>query len=91
MSCRQLVNLKGMSECGKMNFFHGMGEILRVYTLAGTHHISIGKPLLTTAEFPYDLDTTSLAMTILQPDREVVEAVLEEMLEYRNEDGIILV
>lgn len=68
---RQLVNLKGMSECGKMNFFHG-------------------KPLLTTAEFPYDLDTTSLAMTILQPDREVVEAVLEEMLEYRNEDGIIL-
>ncbi|KAI0310794.1 HAD-like domain-containing protein [Amylostereum chailletii] len=46
-------------------------------------------PTLTTAEFPFDFDTTSIGLTALGHDREVVHSVMNEMLQYRNEDGII--
>ncbi|KAI0319615.1 HAD-like domain-containing protein [Amylostereum chailletii] len=42
------------------------------------------------AEFPLDLDTTSIGLTVLPRDRDVVNSVLDEMLQYRNEDGIVL-
>lgn len=41
--------------------------------------------------FPDDLDTTSMALTVLQPPSEVVTSVLDEMLEYVNADGTIQV
>ena len=51
----------------------------------------LGKPLLTTERFPNDLDTTSLALMVTDCDDKVVNSVLDEMLGYVNEDGIIMV
>lgn len=40
-------------------------------------------------KFPCDLDTTSIALTILpQNDRGKVNGILDEMLTYRNDQGI---
>ncbi|KAJ5710996.1 hypothetical protein N7488_005152, partial [Penicillium malachiteum] len=50
----------------------------------------IGSPLLTTERLPNDLDTTSLALTVLPVDLHVIHSVLDEMLGYRNDDGIFL-
>jgi hypothetical protein len=50
-----------------------------------------GKPKLTTDYFPNDLDTTSIALTTLRMKDEVAASVLDEMLQYVNEDGLVLV
>jgi hypothetical protein len=50
-----------------------------------------GKGQLTTEEFPFDLDTTSLALTVLKRSKEIAESVMDEMLEYVDPDGIIQV
>jgi hypothetical protein len=50
-----------------------------------------GKPLFTTEEFPYDLDTTSLGLTVTNADETTVFSVMDEMLEYVDADGIIQV
>lgn len=50
-----------------------------------------GKPKLTTDYFPKDLDTTSIALTTLRMKDEVAASVLDEMLQYVNSDGLILV
>ncbi|KDQ57457.1 hypothetical protein JAAARDRAFT_130231 [Jaapia argillacea MUCL 33604] len=49
----------------------------------------VGKPLLTTEEFPFDLDTTSLGSTVMKTDISVASSVMDEMLEYVNIDGVI--
>ena len=49
------------------------------------------KPLLTTEEFPFDLDTTSLGLTIVGDDAEVASSVMDEMLQYLTADGILQV
>lgn len=41
--------------------------------------------------FPDDLDTTALALIVLRPPPDIVSSVLNEMLEYVNSDGTILV
>jgi hypothetical protein len=41
----------------------------------------IGDPVGTTATFPYDLDTTSLALSVIKPDSTVVNDVINEMLQ----------
>ncbi|KAJ6617998.1 Haloacid dehalogenase-like hydrolase-domain-containing protein [Mycena sp. CBHHK59/15] len=48
-----------------------------------------GQSTLTTEEFPFDLDTTSLALTVTKPDSMLVHSIINEMLEYVNKDGII--
>ncbi|EGO25300.1 hypothetical protein SERLADRAFT_448283 [Serpula lacrymans var. lacrymans S7.9] len=48
-----------------------------------------GKPLLTTEDFPFDLDTTSLGLTVLKCPEDVATSVMDEMLEYVDDDGII--
>lgn len=48
-----------------------------------------GKGQLTTEEFPFDLDTTSLGLTILKRDKDTANSVMNEMLEYVDHDGII--
>ncbi|KAF9450438.1 HAD-like protein [Macrolepiota fuliginosa MF-IS2] len=48
-----------------------------------------GKGQLTTEEFPFDLDTTSLGLTILKRDKDTANSVMNEMLEYVDPDGII--
>ncbi|KAI0663404.1 HAD-like protein [Cubamyces menziesii] len=47
-----------------------------------------GKPLFSES-FPDDMDTTSVALTVLRPDRELVNSILDEMLEYVDADGIM--
>ncbi|KAG6841897.1 hypothetical protein C0991_005627 [Blastosporella zonata] len=49
-----------------------------------------GKGQLTTEKFPFDLDTTSLALTVLRRDKEIASSVMDEMLEYMGPDGIVL-
>ena len=51
----------------------------------------LGKSQLTTEEFPPDLDTTSLGLTVLKYDKDIVHSVMDEMLGYANADGIIQV
>jgi hypothetical protein len=51
----------------------------------------VEKPIFTTDEFPADLDTTSIGLTITQPDVHVVDSVLDEMLQYTTQDGITMV
>jgi hypothetical protein len=41
--------------------------------------------------FPEDLDTTSIGLTVTQPDDHVVNSVLDEMLHFVREDGITMV
>lgn len=53
--------------------------------------LQTGKPLLATETYPNDLDTTSLALIATDCDHEVVNSVLDEMLEFVNEDGIVMV
>ena len=58
-----------------------------------TQHQRIGKATLVPgSRFPDDLDTTSLALTVLQPkDPEIIASMLDKMAEYVNPDGTILV
>lgn len=51
-----------------------------------------GTGQLTSANYPYDLDTTSTALLVLgAPSLETLHSVLDEMLEQRNEQGILQV
>ncbi|KAF6762993.1 Haloacid dehalogenase-like hydrolase-domain-containing protein, partial [Ephemerocybe angulata] len=50
------------------------------------HH---GKGVLTTEEFPFDVDTTSLGLTVLKRDAAVANSVMDEMLQYVDPDGIM--
>ncbi|KAF9462712.1 Haloacid dehalogenase-like hydrolase-domain-containing protein [Collybia nuda] len=47
-------------------------------------------PQLTTDHYPDDLDTTSVGLTVLKYDKEIVDPILDEMLKYVNSDGILL-
>ncbi|KAK7064910.1 alpha-D-glucose-1-phosphate phosphatase YihX [Favolaschia claudopus] len=49
-----------------------------------------GKGVLTTESYPFDFDTTAVALTVLERDKEVIKSVMDEMLEYIDSDGIIL-
>ncbi|KAJ6586968.1 HAD-like domain-containing protein [Mycena vulgaris] len=49
-----------------------------------------GKGTLTTEAFPFDLDTTSIGLTVMKRDKEVVGSVMDEMLQYIDSDGIVL-
>lgn len=45
-------------------------------------------PMLTTDEFPPDLDTTSVGLMVTQPDDDVFNSIMDEMLQYTSPDGI---
>ncbi|KAJ7924857.1 Haloacid dehalogenase-like hydrolase-domain-containing protein [Mycena leptocephala] len=49
-----------------------------------------GKGTLTTEAFPFDLDTTSIGLTVMKRDKGVVGSVMDEMLQYMDSDGIIM-
>ncbi|KAH9858423.1 HAD-like protein [Lenzites betulinus] len=55
---------------------------------ARTWNFFRGKPLFS-ASFPDDMDTTSVALTVLRPDRTLVNSILDEMLQYLDTDGIM--
>ncbi|KAI0700463.1 HAD-like domain-containing protein [Cytidiella melzeri] len=62
---------------------------LEEHSSSGKWNFFKGKPILTTSEYPMDLDTTSIALTVLKQDRRVINAVLDEMLTFQDQDGII--
>lgn len=45
--------------------------------------------MVTTDPYPNDIDTQSIANTIIKPVDETAHAVLDEILACENEDGII--
>ncbi|KAF8265536.1 hypothetical protein EI94DRAFT_1804269 [Lactarius quietus] len=45
-------------------------------------------PILTTDEYPSDMDTTSFGLMMTQPDDHVFDSVMDEMLRYTSQDGI---
>lgn len=47
-------------------------------------------PILTTDEYPSDMDTTSFGLVMAQPDDRVVDSVMDEMLRYTSQDGITI-
>ncbi|KAF7361854.1 Alpha-D-glucose-1-phosphate phosphatase YihX [Mycena venus] len=49
-----------------------------------------GKGTLTTEAFPFDLDTTSLGLTVMKRDKELASSVMDDMLQYIDSDGIVL-
>jgi hypothetical protein len=53
------------------------------------HSSSAEDPIFTTESYPLDLDTNSLYFTVIKRDDAVVHSVMDEMLEYVNEDGIV--
>ncbi|CAI7630045.1 unnamed protein product [Penicillium pancosmium] len=48
-----------------------------------------GSPKYTTEVYPDDLDTTSLALTTLNYDSDLAHSILDEMLDYVDEDGFV--
>ncbi|CEJ62381.1 hypothetical protein PMG11_10882 [Penicillium brasilianum] len=48
-----------------------------------------GTPKYTTKVYPDDLDTTSLAMSTLEYDHDLAHSILDEMLDYVDEDGFV--
>lgn len=49
------------------------------------------KPKYTTDTYPPDLDTTSLGMIAFPPDEATAHSILDDMLDYVDEDGNIQV
>ncbi|KAK0185517.1 HAD-like domain-containing protein [Armillaria mellea] len=70
---RSLIQSHVIEKEGKWNFFRGKS----------------GSGQLTTAQFPCDLDTTSLGLTVVRTRVNVAASIMDEMLNYINEDGIV--
>ncbi|KAJ5153652.1 uncharacterized protein N7500_009091 [Penicillium coprophilum] len=76
----------------------GNRELVRLETWDRTWNYFIGKPCdrlicpseLTTGDFPNDLDTTSIALSIIPTEKSVLWSVMDEMLTFTNEDGIFM-
>ncbi|KAI0029981.1 Haloacid dehalogenase-like hydrolase-domain-containing protein [Vararia minispora EC-137] len=47
-------------------------------------------PVQSEGIFPCDLDTTSIGMTVTNPQSDALEHVLNEMLQYRDEEDIVM-
>jgi hypothetical protein len=54
-----------------------------------TWNFFIGSPSLTTDTFPDDLDTTSLALSIVPTSSDIVNSVIDEIISRRDKDGIV--
>ncbi|KAK7057152.1 alpha-D-glucose-1-phosphate phosphatase YihX [Favolaschia claudopus] len=48
-----------------------------------------GTGTLTTETFPFDLDTTSIGLTVMKRPRDIANSVMDEMLQYIDADGIV--
>jgi hypothetical protein len=47
------------------------------------------EPKFTTRRYPDDLDTTSLALSVLEYDEETIHGLLDDMLGNIDDDGMI--
>ncbi|KAK9850940.1 HAD-like protein [Penicillium brevicompactum] len=48
-----------------------------------------GKPKYTSQVYPDDMDTTALGLVVLDYETEVAHSILDEMLNYVNEEGLV--
>ncbi|KAL4263544.1 HAD-like protein [Pleurotus pulmonarius] len=64
-------------------------SLVNLFEHTSTWNFFRGKGQLTTEEFPFDLDTTSLGITVTKPSSAVAHSVMDEMLSFVNSDGII--
>ncbi|KIK58927.1 hypothetical protein GYMLUDRAFT_74732 [Collybiopsis luxurians FD-317 M1] len=83
-----------------ITFMDNFSQLL-IYELTGNRKISTlvehqytwnffqGPGILTSATYPDDLDTTSLALTIIERAKDIVSAVINDMLNCVSPDGII--
>lgn len=62
-----------------------------VYLCKGVTEPVSGEPKYTSDAYPDDLDTTSLGLLTMPPDSEIVHSILDEMLDYIDEDGNVQV
>ncbi|KAH9041146.1 HAD-like domain-containing protein [Lactarius hengduanensis] len=78
------------ARAGRLESVTNSGQIV----VETSHNCSFGRlptkegPIFTTDEYPSDLDTTSVGLMLTQPDDHVFDSVMDEMLQYTNEDGI---
>ncbi|KAI2841094.1 hypothetical protein CBS147320_10720 [Aspergillus niger] len=68
----------------------GDSTLVDIKPHATTWNYFIDKPVLTQKNFPDDLDTTSLGLTITNATPEVANQVLNKILHYRTYDGLIM-
>jgi hypothetical protein len=47
--------------------------------------------VLAPKDFPFDLDTTSAALVTLKNSKEHINTMLDDMLDFMNSEGIIMV
>lgn len=47
--------------------------------------------MFTTKAYPNDLDTTSIAYLSMPPNEKIIHEILDEMLQFCNDEGIIMV
>ncbi|KAL2820182.1 HAD-like domain-containing protein [Aspergillus cavernicola] len=67
----------------------GKPELVRMEPGQRTWNFFIGAPNLTTDIFPDDLDTTSLALSIVPTAPDIATSVMDEILSGLNRDGIV--
>jgi len=67
----------------------GDESLVQLSHLPRTWNFLRGQPLFHET-FPDDLDQTALALSILKTDPDVLSDVMDAMLEWRNDDGILL-
>ncbi|KAK7437470.1 hypothetical protein VKT23_018541 [Stygiomarasmius scandens] len=79
----QLLIYEVMSNRNLVNLAPGENHYIRNF-FQGRERI------LTDIDYPDDLDTVSLSLTIMAPPEDVVQSVMDEMLEYQSPDGIIM-
>ncbi|OBZ70946.1 Alpha-D-glucose-1-phosphate phosphatase YihX [Grifola frondosa] len=63
-------------------------SLIKISECPRTWNFFRGKPLFS-EEFPDDLDTTSVALTVLQQDGELVSSIMDDMAKCVDSDGII--
>jgi hypothetical protein len=95
---RDLITLKLPQKSRKWNFFIGksflqvsLSKTRPLHITANVWSGAIDAPAMTTSTFPDDLDTTSLGLTIFTSDPADAKDVMDEMLQYVNQNGIIMV
>ncbi|KAI0744041.1 HAD-like protein [Daedaleopsis nitida] len=63
-------------------------SLITLHECPRTWNFFRGKPLFSET-FPNDVDTTSVALTVLRPNPQLVSSILDEMLQYVDADGIM--
>lgn len=61
------------------------------YQLLIITELLVGAPKLTTEKFPNDMDTTSMALSVLPMSESLVTSVINDMLHFKSEDGVFMV